>query len=105
MENKKNFVNIIKDIIGDGKYLKLLEEISKENKEKVSLDEFYDVVVNNYCFLILMLGFSKRVDIDNYKLKTNNITLELNCSNFANKYKTYIKMVESEKFKTIRKML
>ena len=60
MENKKNFVNIIRDIIGDDKYLKLLEEISKENKEKVNLDEFYDVVVNNYCFLILMLGFSRK---------------------------------------------
>lgn len=105
MENKKNFVNIIRDIIGDDKYLKLLEEISKENKEKVNLDEFYDVVVNNYCFLILMLGFSKRVDIDKYKLKASNITLELNSLNFANKYKKYIQIIENEKFKTIRKIL
>lgn len=105
MDNKRNFANIIKDIIGDNQYLKLLEEISKENDKKVKLDEFYDVVVNNYCFLILMLGFSKKVDIDKYKLRASNITLELSSLKFSKKYKKYIQIVENKKFNTIKKIL
>ena len=94
MEENINFANIIKILIGDKKYLEFL-----------TIDEFYKTIFNQYCFIILTIGFSKKVEVDKYKLKTSSCNIELSANEVAIDYEEYIKLIENKKFEWIRKII
>lgn len=106
MEENINFADIIKILIGDEKYLELLTKIAKENGDKnIPIDEFYKTIFNQYCFIILTIGFSKKVEVDKYKLKASSCNIELPANELATDYKEYIKLIEDKKFKWIREII
>lgn len=100
-----NYANIINLILGEEQYKLLLTEVAKENNRNSSLDSFFDEVFNKYCFVILMLGMSKKVEIGKYKFRTNLKTIEKSSFEFAKKYEKYVKIIENEKFNFIKDIL
>lgn len=106
MEKNIDFADIIKTLIGDKKYLEFLTKIAKENGDKnIPIDEFYKTIFNQYCFIILTIGFSKKVEVDKYKLKTSSCNIELSANEVASEYEEYIKLIENKKFEWIRKII
>ncbi len=106
MEENINFADIIKILIGDKKYLELLTKIAKENGNKnVPIDEFYKTIFNQYCFIILTIGFSKKVEVKKYKLKTTSCKIELLANKVATDYEEYIKLIENKKFEWIKEII
>lgn len=106
MKDNINFADIIKILIGDKKYLELLTKIAKENGDKnIPIDEFYKTIFNQYCFIILTIGFSKKVEVDKYKLKASSCKIELSANEVAIDYEEYIKLIENKKFEWIRKIV
>lgn len=106
MKENINFADIIKILIGDKKYLELLTKIAKENGDKnIPIDEFYKTIFNQYCFIILTIGFSKKVEIDKYKLKASSCNIELLANEVATNYKEYIKLIENKKFEWIKEII
>ena len=101
-----NFVEIIKDILGEETYLQLLKDISMENIDKdISYEKFFDEIANKYCFIILLIGFSKRIDINTYYIEKENPIIKLQVREFVNRYKKYIKQVENKKFEILKDMI
>lgn len=106
MEENINFANIIKILIGDKKYLEFLTKIAKENGDKnIPIDEFYKTIFNQYCFIILTIGFSIKVEVDKYKLKKSSCNIELSANVVAIEYEEYIKLIENKKFEWIKKII
>lgn len=106
MKENINFADIIKILIGDKKYLELLTKIAKENGDKnIPIDEFYKTIFNQYCFIILTIGFSKKVEIDKYKLKASSCNIELSANEVATDYEEYIKLIENKKFEWIKEII
>lgn len=106
MKENINFADIIKILIGDKKYLELLTKIAKENGDKnIPIDEFYKTIFNQYCFIILTIGFSKKVEVDKYKLKASSCNIELLANEVATNYKEYIKLIENKKFEWIKEII
>ena len=106
MKQNINFADIIKILIGDKKYLELLTKIAKENGDKnIPIDEFYKTIFNQYCFIILTIGFSKKVEVDKYKLKASSCNIELSANEVATDYEEYIKLIENKKFEWIKEII
>lgn len=105
MKSKINFVNLIKDILDENQYLELLKDIVMENvNSDVTFDEFFNKVANKYCFIILIIGFSKRVELETYAIdNTNNVKIKPEV--FAKKYEKYIKQVENMKFELLKDII
>lgn len=105
MKSKINFVNLIKDILGENQYLELLKDIAMENvNSDVTFDKFFSKVANKYCFIILIIGFSKRVEVETYAIdNTNNVRIKPEV--FAKKYEKYIKQVENMKFEFLKDII
>lgn len=105
MKSKINFVNLIKDILDENQYLELLKDIAMENVNSgVTFDEFFYKVANKYCFIILIIGFSKRVELETYAIdNTNNVKIKPEV--FAKKYEKYIKQVENMKFELLKDII
>lgn len=105
MKSKINFVNLIKDILDENQYLELLKDIAMENvNSDVTFDEFFNKVANKYCFIILIIGFSKRVELETYAIdNTNNVKIKPEV--FAKKYEKYIKQVENMKFELLKDII
>lgn len=101
-----NFVEIIKDILGEETYLQLLKDISMENIDKdISYEKFFDKIANKYCFIILLIGFSKRIDINTYYIEKEKPIIKLQVREFVNRYKKYIKLVENKKFEILKDII
>lgn len=97
-----NFVDIIKDILGENEYLELLKDISIEYIDcNISFEHFFDEVANKYCFIILLVGLSKKVNIGIYNFGDKKIDSD----NFARKYKRYIKIIENKKFEFLKDII
>lgn len=106
MEENINFADIIKILMGDEKYLELLTKIAKENEnQNIPIDEFYKTIFNQYCFIILTIGFSKKIEVKKYKLKTSSCKIELLANEVAIDYEEYIKLIEDKKFEWIREII
>ena len=104
-----NCTEIIKNILGDKLYEDLITKISKEIVEKRKLDieltDFYDNVVKDYCFIILMIGMSKKAEVDIWNIKLDNMSWKLKSNDFTKQYNEFIRVVEDKKFNKINKML
>jgi len=106
MEENINFADIIKILIGDEKYLELLTKIAKENGDKnIPIDEFYKNIFNKYCFIIFTIGFSKKVEVEKYKVRTSSCKIELSTNQVATDYEEYIKLIENKKFRWIKEII
>jgi len=90
---KVNYANMANELLGDDLYYKFIKEISKEHKD-TNLVYFGGEVVNKCCLLIIMIGMSKKVQIDNVKICLEDEVIEISCKEFARKYKEYIKKIE-----------
>lgn len=103
MKRELNYVEIVKNILGDNLYFKLITDVAKENnKDEVELVDYFDEIFNKYCFILLTLGTNKMVDIDTFKLKYNGKNIELDSTEFVKKYKEYIKIIENKKFQKLQ---
>lgn len=105
MKNKVNFVELIKDILGEKQYLELLKDISKENlNSNIPIEEFFYKVTNRYCFIIFMIGFSKRVEIEEYIIDKDS-NKKINLRVFVKRYEKYVKQVENMKFNFLKDII
>ena len=105
MKNKVNFVELIKDILGEKQYLELLKDISKENlNSNIPFEEFFYKVTNRYCFIIFMIGFSKRVEIEEYIIDKDS-NKKINSGVFVKRYEKYVKQVENMKFNFLKDII
>lgn len=105
MKNRVNFVDLIKDILGEKQYLELLKDISMENSNSnIPFEEFFNKVTNKYCFLIFMIGFSKRVEIEEYTINKDS-NKKINSEVFVKRYEKYIKQVENTKFNFLKDII
>jgi len=97
------FANTLKAIIGDNAYKELITKITKEYSEKnVSLEKFGIDVFDKYCLIILILGTSKKIELEKYKLKIGKETIEINSTDFTKKYERYISVVEDIMFEIVK---
>lgn len=98
---KVNYANIAKDLLGDELYCKFIKEISKENNGG-NLVDFGKEVINKCCFLIIMIGMSKKVKLDNVKICLGDEIVEISCKEFAMKYQKYVKEIEKNVFEAVK---
>lgn len=98
---KVNYANIANNLLGDELYSKFIKEISKENNGE-NLVDFGKEVIDKCCFLIIMIGMSKKVKLDNVKICVGNEVIEISCKEFAMKYKEYAKKIEENIFETVK---
>lgn len=98
---KINYANIANELLGDELYCKFIKEIAKENVGG-DLVDFGKEVVDKCCFLIIMIGMSKNVQLDNVKICMGKEIIKISCKEFANKYEKYARKIESNIFDTIK---
>lgn len=97
---KVNYANMANELLGNEMYSKFIKEISKDNKGK-NLVDFGKEVLNKCCFLIVMLGMSKKIKLDNIKICLDNEVIKIPCKEFALKYEKYVNEIENNINKTI----
>ncbi len=106
MKENVNFADIVKVLIGNEKYMKLLMQVVKDNyNQNISLDSFLEDIFNKYCFIILIIGVSKKIEIEKYKIKAVRYTKEIVTRKFVKEYEEYIKIIEDEKFKMLQSIV
>jgi len=106
MNEETNFVDILQIILGKEEYFQLSREIAKEcHKWNISLDIFAEDILNKFCFIIFMVGMSKKIEIEKYRFKANNETFEIDSISFAKMFEKYIKKIEDKKFEIAKNMI
>jgi len=95
-----NYANMANDLLGNELYCKFIKEVSKENEGK-DLVDFGKEVINKCCFLIVMLGMSKKVNLDNIKICLENEVIKISCKEFAAKYEKYLNQISINIDKTL----
>lgn len=95
-----NYINMAKELLGNEMYCKFIKEISKENEGK-NLVDFGKEVINKCCFLIVMLGMSKKVTLDNVKICLENEVVTISCKDFATKYENSLEQITANIDKTL----
>lgn len=95
-----NYTNMANELLGDETYCKFIKEVSKEHNGK-DLVDFGKEVINKCCFLIVMLGMSKKVNLDDIKICLDNEVIRIPCKEFALKYQKYIEEIEEHIDKTL----
>ena len=106
MSEETNFVDMLQIVLGKEDYFQLSREIAKEcHKWNISLSTFAEEILNKFCFIIFMVGMSKKIEIEKYKFKTDNKTFEMDSISFTKKFEKYIKKIENKKFEWIRKII
>ena len=98
---KVNYANIANSLLGKDLYCEFIKEISKEHKNSNLLD-FGKEVLNKSCFLIIMIGMSKKIQLDNVKFCLEDKIVKVPCKQFARKYERYAKKIEKNIFDTIK---
>ncbi len=101
---KVNYTNIVNNLLGDELYCKFIKEISKENNG-TNLVDFGKEVIDKCCFLIVMIGMSKKVRLDNVKICLGAEVIEISCKEFAKKYEKYAREIENNIFETCSKVI
>lgn len=106
MEKKLNYASIIKRILGDEIYFKLLLKVTKETEQNnIDLVNYFDKIFNMHCLIILLLATSKKAITNAFKLKIKDNIIKVDNKEFASKYKKYIKTIENKEFKIIEIIL
>ena len=106
MSTETSFVDMMLIILGKENYYQLIKKISKEcQKWKLDLDTFAENILNKHCFLIFMIGMSKKIEIEKYIFRTDKQDFEIESSTFAEIYEEYIKMIENKKFEIAKSMI
>lgn len=106
MNEETNFVDVILIVLGKEDYYQLSREIAEEcHKWNISLSTFAEDILNKFCFIIFMVGMSKKIEIEKYKFKTDNKTFEMDSISFAKKFEKYIKKIENKKFEIAKSMI
>lgn len=106
MNEETDFINMMLIILGKRDYIQLSRKIAKEcHRYNLDLSEFAENIINKYCFIIFMIGMSKKIEVEKYKFKTDNKYFEIESSVFAKKYEKYIKKVENKKFEIAKSMI
>lgn len=98
-----NYANIANDLLGDELYRLFIKEISKENKG-TNLVDFGKEVVDKCCFLIIMIGMSKKIKLDNVKICLEDQVIPISCKEFAMKYEKYARKIEENIFETMKQI-
>lgn len=101
--NEVNYANIANTLLGNKLYCDFVKEIAKEHGDSNLLD-FGKEVLNKSCFLIIMIGMSKKVHLDKVKFCIGDRTIEVSCKEFARKYEQYARKIEENVFDTIREI-
>lgn len=106
MNEETNFVDMLQIILGKEDYFQLSREIAKEcHKWNISLDTFAEDILNKFCFIIFMVGMSKKIEIEKYKFKADNQIFEIDSISFAKMFEKYIKKIENKKFEIAKSMI
>ena len=100
MKNVK-YANIANELLGNDIYLEFIKEISKEHGDE-NLIDFGENVLNKACFLIVMIGMSKKIKLDNVQFCLGGRIVEVSCKEFARKYEQYAKKIEENVFETLK---
>lgn len=98
MKENIDFVSIVKSLLEEEKYIKLLTDIARENNSKeISLERHFKEIANKYCLIILLIGLSNGSELCEYKIIVKGKLIKINSKKFEAKYKTYIESVKSRK--------
>lgn len=92
MENI-NYANMANELLGNDMYSEFIKEIAKENKGE-NLINFSNEVLNKCCFLIIAIGMSKKIKLDNVKLCVGKNVIDVSCKEFEQKYRKYVQTIE-----------
>lgn len=105
MNKELSFVNIMKKVLNESDYIQLLMDISKRvEKEGINLFDCSENIFNKCCFIIYMMGISKKIEIQNYEFHAEDKSFEIDRNAFGKKYLKYIKQVESKRAVLIENM-
>ena len=96
-----NYVNMANELLGDKLYSEFIQELAKEYKGN-NLVDFGKEIVNKCCFLIIMIGTSKKIKLDNVKLFFGSKVVMISCQEFATKYEKYARNIENKMFEKVR---
>ena len=102
METVK-YSNVAKNLLGDELYCKFLKEISKENNGG-NLVDYGNEVIEKCCFLIIMIGMSKKIKLDNVKICLGKEIIEISTKDFATKYENYAREIEQNMLQTVNEI-
>ena len=106
MKEETNFVDVMLIVLGKEDYYQLLTNIAEEcHKWNVSFSTFAEDIVNKFCFIIFMVGMSKKIEIEKYKFKADNEIFEIDSISFAKRFEKYIKKIENKKFEIAKSMI
>ena len=97
--------NIIKVMLGNPDYEKLITEIMKEyNNTNLKVSDI-EPILSTYFSAILLIGFCKKpVLFNNYTIKLDKHSdIEINTKKFCEKYESYINKIEDIKLGLIKK--
>lgn len=95
--------NIANNLLGDELYCEFIKEISKEHKNS-NLVDFGKEVLDKSCFLIVMIGMSKKIHLDKVKFCLGDKTIEVSCKDFAKKYEMYARKIEENIFYMVKEI-
>jgi len=97
------YANIAKNLLGDELYCKFLKEISKENNGG-NLVDYGNEVIEKCCFLIIMIGMSKKIKLDKIKICLGKEIIEISSKEFASKYEKYTREIERNMLETVKEI-
>lgn len=100
---KVNYASIANNLLGNDLYFEFIKEISKEHGDSNLLD-FGREVLEKSCFLIVMIGMSKKIHLDKVKFCLGDKVIEVSCKDFARKYELYARKIEENVFNTIKEI-
>ena len=70
----------------------------------MDLVDFGKEVIDKCCFLIIMIGMSKKIKLDNIKICVGKEVIEISCKEFAKKYEKYAREIEKNIFNTVKQI-
>lgn len=94
---------IANKLLGNDLYCEFVKEISKEHGDS-NLIDFGMEVVNKSCFLLVMIGMSKKIHLDKVKFCLGDKIIEVSCKEFAKRYEMYARKIEENVFDTIKEI-
>lgn len=100
---KVNYASIAKNLLGDELYCKFLKEIAKENNGG-NLVDYGNEVIEKCCFLIILIGMSKKIKLDTVKICLGKEIVEISSKEFAQKYEQYARKIEQNMLETVKEI-
>ena len=97
--SKINYADMAKHLLGDEIYMKFIKEIAKEDKNKSNIIDYAKEVIEESCLLIIMLGISNRVELDDIKICLGGSEINISSKEFAKKYREYVKQISDNVLK------